>query len=283
NGPCGIIFDYVQNIYIAEYSGHRVRKIDHGTNLITTIAGTGTPGYNGDNIAATSAQLNGCAYIKFDLGENLYIGDAFNQRIRRITSSTGIITTVAGTGTAGYNGDGIPATTAELSNPFSIYFDRPKCNMYIGDYSNNRVRKVTGGFIGCTPLQLRLLFFQGENKGSYNLLHWKLADGGSINDFMIERSDRPNSFGTIGFVSGTSNATGSYAYVDQHPLNGINYYRLKQTEYNGSTDYSQTIAVTNQKLNNLDVDLWPNPGMGKITIMSSAIIDELKIINLAGQ
>src|SRR5258705_2282181 len=224
NGPCGIIFDYVQNIYIAEYSGHRVRKIDHSTNLITTIAGTGTAGYNGDKISATSAQLNGCAYIKFDLGENLYIGDAFNQRIRRITNSTGIITTVAGTGTAGYNGDGIPATTAELSNPFSIYFDRPKCNMYIGDYANNRVRKVTGGFVGCTPLSLQLISFQGENKGSYNLLHWKIADGRSVNDFIIERSDRSNNFVTIGFASGATNgATGSYAYIDLHPLGEINY------------------------------------------------------------
>lgn len=149
NGPCGIIFDHIGNIYIAEYGGHRIRKITISNGFISTIAGTGTSGYNGDGINAVSAQLSACAYIKFDAAENMYIGDAGNQRIRKITKASGIMSTVAGTGTAGYNGDGINATTAQLNFPFFIYFDKINCNMYIADYYNHRIRKVTGGFSGC--------------------------------------------------------------------------------------------------------------------------------------
>ncbi len=149
NGPCGIIFDITGNIYVVEYTGYRIRKIANGTGLISTIAGTGTAGYNGDGIPATTAQLNGCAYITFDAVGNIYIGDAINQRVRKIAVGTGIITTIAGTGTGGYNGDGIAAASAQLNAPFYIYFDQLNCNMYIADYNNNRIRKITGGFTGC--------------------------------------------------------------------------------------------------------------------------------------
>ena len=149
NGPCGIIFDNKGNIYIGEFQGHRIRKINTGTGLISTIAGSGTAGYNGDGIAATTAQLSFMAYIRFDAAENLYIGDAGNQRIRKIDKVTNLISTVAGTGTAGYNGDGIAATSAQLGTPYNLYFDKLNCNMYIAEYSNNRIRKITGGFAGC--------------------------------------------------------------------------------------------------------------------------------------
>jgi hypothetical protein len=171
NGPCGIIFDNAGNTYIAEYGGARVRKINIGSGNISTIAGTGTFGYNGDGIPATTAQLSGCAYIKFDAAENMFIGEGSNQRVREIIKSTGVISTIAGTGTAGYNGDGIPATTAQLNFPFYILFDQAKCNMYIADYYNNRIRLITGGFIGCTPLPLNSHSFERKNKdkGTDNL------------------------------------------------------------------------------------------------------------------
>jgi hypothetical protein len=153
NGPCGIIFDIYGNIYFAEFGGHRVRKITIGTGLISTIAGTGTGSYNGDGIAATTAQLYGPAYIRFDCSGNLFIGDGINHRVRKVDKNSGLISTIAGTGTAGYNGDGIAGTTAQLSAPYQVYFDKVNCNMYIGDYFNNRIRKITGGFTGCpTPV-----------------------------------------------------------------------------------------------------------------------------------
>ncbi|MEO6540212.1 MAG: NHL repeat-containing protein, partial [Ferruginibacter sp.] len=148
-GPAAIIFDNAGNTFISDYSGARIRKITKSTGLISTIAGNGTFGYNGDGIAATTALLNGCWSLRFDAAENMYVGDAGNHRVRKITKSTGLISTIAGTGTNGYNGDGISATTAQLYFPYNIYFDLLNCNLYIADHVNHRIRKITGGFSGC--------------------------------------------------------------------------------------------------------------------------------------
>ena len=147
--PFGITIDNLGNIYIAEWGGHRIRKITLSSGIISTIAGTGTAGYNGDGISSTTAQLYGPSFIRFDNAGNMYIGDAFNHRVRKITVGTNIISTIAGTGVGGYNGDGIAANTAQLFLPYGIYFDK-NCNLLIGDRSNSRVRKITGGFTGCT-------------------------------------------------------------------------------------------------------------------------------------
>lgn len=151
DGPCGIAFDNAGNIYIDEYPGQRIRKITIATGLINTYAGTGTAGYNGDGIAATTAQLNWPAYISTDGTGNLYIGDSNNQRIRKITAATGLISTIAGNGTMGYNGDGINPTTAWLNQVYHPYFDNNTCKLFIADTYNHRVRKITGGFTGCLP------------------------------------------------------------------------------------------------------------------------------------
>ena len=281
NGPCGIIFDNAGNIYIAEFGGARVRKIDTGTGNISTIAGTGSFGYNGDGILATAAQLNGCAYIKFDAAENMFIGDGSSQRVREIIKSTGIISTIAGTGTIGYNGDGIPATTAQLNYPFFILFDQPKCNMYIADYYNNRIRLITGGFIGCTSLPLNLLSFTGKNKDNYNLLQWQTISEISNDYFEIERSNDSRNFAVIGVVN--FEPMFSYSFIDKHPGNGANYYRLKQTGADSKVTYSGIITVTNRQTGNLSIDIYPNPGNRKTRLTSSGIIDNLKISNLSGQ
>jgi hypothetical protein len=151
DGPCGIIFDAAGNIYIAAYSGQRIRKITISTGIITTVAGTGIAGFSGDGAAATSAQLNWPAYISFDGSGNMYIGDDNNYRIRKIDAVTGFISTIAGTGTAGYNGDGIAPTTAQLNHAYYPLFNNYNCSMYIVDTYNHRIRKITGGFGSCLP------------------------------------------------------------------------------------------------------------------------------------
>lgn len=281
NGPCGIIFDNAGNIYVAEYGGARVRKINIGTGNISTIAGTGTAGYNGDGIAATTAQLAGCAYIKFDAAENMFIGEGSNQRVREIIKSTGLISTVAGTGTAGYNGDGIAATTAKLNFPFYIFFDQAKCNMYIADYNNNRIRLITGGFIGCTALPLNLLSFKGINKDSYNLLEWQTTSAAGNNYFSIEKSIDSRNFTSIGTIN--TGAGNSYSFIDRHPANGINYYRVAQRSNDNSLTYSAIISISNKPTANVSINMYPNPGNGLVWLTSSTMISELKISNPAGQ
>ncbi|CAN5859888.1 hypothetical protein BH11BAC7_BH11BAC7_31920 [soil metagenome] len=146
SGPVGIIADATGNFYIADGS-NRIRKVAVN-GVITTIAGTGPAAYGGDNGLATSAQLNVPAGLAFNSLGDLFIADYQNHRIRKITMSTGIITTVAGNGTLGFSGDGASALLAQISSPTGVCFDALD-NMYIADQGNARVRRVDNvtGFI----------------------------------------------------------------------------------------------------------------------------------------
>ena len=139
--PVGVAFNS-DNLFIGDHTNHRVRKIVISTGIISTVAGIGAGSYSGDNGAATSAALNGLSGVSIDSDGNIYIGDEYNHRVRKVTVSTGIITTVAGTGTAGYNGDNIAATSASLSNPHGVTLDSYG-NLYVSDRYNHRIRKVT--------------------------------------------------------------------------------------------------------------------------------------------
>jgi N-acetylneuraminic acid mutarotase len=141
NSPYGVAVDASGNIYIVDSGNNRIRKVTASTGVITTMAGNGTAGYSGDSGAGTSAELNSPFGVAVDASGNLYIADTYNLVIRKVTASTGIITTVAGNGTAGSSGDGGAATSAELSYPTAVEVDSPG-NVYIADYNNNKVRTV---------------------------------------------------------------------------------------------------------------------------------------------
>jgi trimeric autotransporter adhesin len=134
--PYSAAMDGAGNLYIADTFNHRVRKVDTGGTL-TTIAGTGTPGYNGDGSPATSFHLNSPKSVVVDSAGNVYVADESNHRIRRITPG-GAIGTFAGTGVPGFNGDG-PAASRQLLNPNSVAVDADD-NVFIG--GGNRIRKV---------------------------------------------------------------------------------------------------------------------------------------------
>ncbi len=137
--------DSSNNIYIADYNNGRIRKVTASTGIITTLAGTGSATYNGDDITATSASLNGPHAVILDSYGNLFIADRYNHRIRKVTISTGIISTVVGTGSASSSGDGSAATAATINAPFFCSFDS-SYNLYISEFNDNgggnRVRKV---------------------------------------------------------------------------------------------------------------------------------------------
>jgi hypothetical protein len=142
NAPSGVAFDGNGNMFIADYVNNAVRRVDSGTGIITTIAGTGLAGYSGDGGPGTVAQLNGPSHVAFDRTTNLYITDAGNERIRKVDALTDQIVTVAGDGNSGSSGDGGPAINAELNYPDGIALDSDG-NVYIGDALNNRVRELT--------------------------------------------------------------------------------------------------------------------------------------------
>ena len=113
----------------------QVSAASDGSRIINTIAGTGQSGYSGDGGPATSARLSSPSNVALDSNGNLYIADCVNHRIRKVNIS-GVITTIAGTGRAGYNGDGGAATSATLSQPFSVALDS-NGNLYIADTGND--------------------------------------------------------------------------------------------------------------------------------------------------
>lgn len=141
NGASALALDAAGNIYISDFSNNRVRKITASTGTIDTIAGTGQPGLSGDGGSAIEAELNGPYSIAVDREGNVYIGDYFNCRVRKLSVANGQINPIAGTGACGFSGDGGPATSAEVGEVYGIAVDS-QGNVYIGDSDNNRVRMI---------------------------------------------------------------------------------------------------------------------------------------------
>ena len=140
NNPVGMALDPAGNLYIADITNNRIRKVTSG-GTISTYAGSGSFGFSGDGGPATDAQLGVPVGVALDPAGNLYIADHDNGRIRKVTSG-GTISTYAGSGSRGLSGDGGPATAAQLYSPHGVALDTAG-NLYIAD--SNRIRKVTPG------------------------------------------------------------------------------------------------------------------------------------------
>ena len=110
-------------MYIVDYYNNRIRKVTASTGVISTFAGNGATSYIGDGSTATSANLYYPTAVAVDSAGNIYIADCVNHRVRKLTISTGIITTIAGTGYCDYTGDGVDATTAGLCEPNDVLLD----------------------------------------------------------------------------------------------------------------------------------------------------------------
>jgi hypothetical protein len=137
--PTGVFIDDSGNVIFCDHSTIRKIKPAYG-GIISTVAGLPTSGYSGENIPAVYAEINGVRDIFVDHKGNMYLPDAGNNRLRKVDKS-GIIKTIAGTGVAGYNGDGIPATSAQLNSPYGVAVDDTG-NVYIADKYNYRIRKI---------------------------------------------------------------------------------------------------------------------------------------------
>lgn len=160
--PQGIAFDKAGNLYFSDFENNVVRKISVRTGIISTVAGNGTAGFNGDGGIAVNARLYGPTGIAIDVYGNLLIADSFNNRIRKVDVVSGIITTYAGSGEIpSYAGDGGPAISAKLNWPRGIAVDALN-NCYIADNNNHRVRKVSTAGIISTVAGTGRLGFSGD-------------------------------------------------------------------------------------------------------------------------
>jgi len=141
NFPSSVAVADDGTVFIADTWNHRIRKIDPQTGVISTIAGTGQAKFYGDNGQAEKAALNEPVALAIDVNSNLLIADQSNNRIRKIDLSSGVITTIAGTGESGYNGDGVLGSDAALAGPSGLALDS-EGNLYIADTFSSRIRKI---------------------------------------------------------------------------------------------------------------------------------------------
>ncbi|NDC40171.1 MAG: T9SS C-terminal target domain-containing protein, partial [Chitinophagia bacterium] len=260
----GVAVDAAGNIYIAD-ANSRVRKVNT-SGIISTIAGNGSLGFSGDGGPATAAVLDGAIGVCTDLRGNVYIADKNNDEIR-IVNTSGIIKRFAGTGTAGFSGDGGQATAAKISSPNAVRCDLYG-NIYVTDQGNNRIRRVdtngvirtvagngTSGFAGdggpATAARLtnpsdvafdqyNNLFIADKGRGV------NFSDGHRIREvYRVDTLHLTASPGdtVCGLATVTFTATGHAAYY-----NGIYQWRL-----NGSVVGTDSNQYSNPSLNNGDV------------------------------
>ena len=159
NNPVGVTVNPAGNVFIADEFNHRIRRVDT-SGVITTYAGTGVAGSAGDGGQAAAAQLDLPIDVRVNSLGNLFVADISAQRVRRI-GPDGVITTVAGTGTAGFGGDGGAATSALLNAPIEVVPDAFG-NLYIADSGNNRVRRVNGAGVISTIVGSGTAGFSGD-------------------------------------------------------------------------------------------------------------------------
>ena len=141
NNPYGLVIGPDGALYFCDLDNQRIRRLDLATRRMTTVAGSGERGHAGDGGPATSAALNMPHEIRFDARGNLFVVERDSHVVRRIDRATGVITTVAGNGIAGFSGDGGPGANAQLRQPHSIVFDRDG-TLLICDIGNHRIRRL---------------------------------------------------------------------------------------------------------------------------------------------
>ena len=142
NNPYGLVIGPDGSLLFCDLDNQRIRRLDRRTHRTTTVAGNGQRGYAGDGRSATDAALNMPHEIQFDAGGNLYIAERDNHVIRKVDAATGVISTFAGTGVAGFSGDGGAAARAQLRSPHSIAIEPAGRRLLICDIGNHRIREV---------------------------------------------------------------------------------------------------------------------------------------------
>jgi hypothetical protein len=200
DNPFGIVRGPDGALWICEYTGQRIRKVNKD-GTIQTMAGTGKVGYTGDGGPALQATFNLPHEIRFDKEGNYYLTDMKNHAIRRVDAKTGVITTFAGNGTGGYSGDGGPASKAQLKSPHSLQFGA-EGSLYICDIGNHVIRKVDpkSGIIttfagtgkpGATPDGAPIARWTWTRRATFGSPHAKATRSSSSISRLIKSSTSP--------------------------------------------------------------------------------------------
>lgn len=294
----GLAIDASGNIYFSEQSNHKIKKIST-TGIVTTYVGTGAMGFAGDGGAATSAKLNNPLGIAIDASDNLYIADANNHRIRKVTPS-GIITTIAGNGVGGYSGDGSSAILAKINMPESVTIDALG-NVYLSD-ANYTVRKINTLGVISTFAGNTLVGFSGDGglATSAQISPKAIAIDSYYNlyiaDFLYHVIRKVNAMGIISTIAGQDGLSG-FSGDGGNPLLALlnNPYGLLVTPDCNLyiTDLSnQRIRVINgsacyvgikEQNSSLGVEINPNPSSGLFNFKGLTTATKVEVYDITGR
>ncbi len=259
-----LIVDAAGNLYLPDEANSVVRKVS-AAGIITTIAGCGVDGNDGDGGQATAAKLSEPWSVALDATGNLFIADLNAEVIRKVTPA-GVISTIAGNGVEGYSGDGGPATAAAISNPTCIITDRAG-NVYIDDYNNSRIRKVTPAGVITTVVGTGVAGFSGDGGAATDCqldfptgIAFDASENMYISDLINERVRKVN-LAALGVNQATANET--KISVFPNPNKGVFTVALPGNTSTATVTVfdmnGKTVAVKTTTEASLNVDLSGYP------------------------
>jgi len=267
--PYAIAVDNLGNTYIADTHNNRIRKIN-SSGIISTVAGSGSGigGYGGDGGPATDAYLFYPAGVAVDNSGSIYIADEANNRIR-VVNTSGIITTIAGTGVAGFSGDGAAATAATLFQPIGVTVDNYG-NVYFADRGNDRVRKISPG---CpAPILGPLTGRDSVNIDSVIQLT-EILPGGSWSS-----SDGTIATVSSGFITGLTPGIDTIKYTLLNDCGTVIAEKIIYVLGAGAASGTQNVPKSVPS-----ATVYPNPAGSEIAISSSVKIMTVAVSNVLGQ
>ncbi|MCW3120833.1 MAG: hypothetical protein JWQ38_325 [Flavipsychrobacter sp.] len=286
--PLGIAVDIAGNVYVGDPNNFRVRKIST-SGIVTTIAGNGNYGISGDNVPATATPLGYIWGLAIDAGGNLFICDGTNSCVHKVNTA-GIMTTIAGTGTAGYSGDGGPATSAMLDQPLGVYV-HGSGTIYIADYHNNRIRKIDPSGIITTVAGTGVKGYNGDNIPATDaqLFHPVSVLLDHIGDIYITDLDnvrirKIKTVKTLSFTGGriqnldicqntTTFVTDTLLTIVDHNAGQIDTWNVTQHPLHGIIGSVYSSVATGGKDMPSGFDYTPDPGYIGIDSFKVAITD----------
>ena len=269
NAPSGISVDGNGNLYVTDFSTNKIRKVTPA-GVVSTLAGSGSVGsVDGTGV---SASFNGPESVAVDGSGNIYVADANNNKIRKITPM-GEVSTLAGNGSVG-SADGM-GPSASFSYPGGIAVDGSG-TIFVADYGNNKIRKITAG-----TLPVNLISFTAAKQGSTIALAWQTASEKNNTQFILSRSADGKNFTELTRIAGAGNSSTpkNYVYTDRNPLKAANYYKLEQVDGDGKIN-EVGMQVVNFELSASVLSVYPNPTAGEINLTLAASFGTSVVVSI---